>query len=561
MTAALSMGSLAMLPEPGGYISVFKIVFVLAFFGLWLFFGQWVNKDTGYVRTSRDMWNGIVLGGGAIGLVAWLLLPWKGGMFFLGWMVWLFVAGGAAAAYVLHRNARVQPATRVFTPSHVARVISQLGKSKEKKLEAVERVRISDHEGRIVPIPEDPLELEQFLAAQELLSDALWRRASEVDLACMGEKVLLTYRIDGVVTKRPDLLDRTRAEHALNLIKAKAGLNLAERRRPQTGRISVTYPVGTTNVAQIEVRTSGSTAGERLFLQVVSEESRLRLADLGLHPDRLKQLEELVAKPEGLVIFSGPKGSGVTTTLYAALRAHDVFTRNIHTLERKPLMDLENITQHVYDSEDAGLGFARRLQSIVRREPDVVMVADCPDRETAQLVVRAASSGKKLYLGMTAKDAFEALQAFMKLAEDPTRVAKALLGITCQRLIRKLCPACRQAYKPDPQLLRKVNLPADKIEFFYRPPSQPLRDKHGNEIICPNCQGSGYYGRTGVFELLVVDETVRKLLAGGAGMAQIRAACRKNRMLYLQEEGLMKVIDGITSMNEVIRGLRDEPAG
>ncbi len=557
----LAMFTLGALPAPGGYISVFKTVFVLAFFGLWLIFGQWVNRDTKYVKTSRDMWNGIVLAGGVAGLAAWLLLPWQGGMFFLGWLVWLLVAAGSAAAYVLHRNARVQPATRVLTPTHIARAVSQIGQSKEKKIEAVERVRISDHEGRIVAVPEEPLELEQFMAAQDLLSDALWRRASEVDLTCAGEKVLLGYRIDGVIAKRNDLLDRTRAEHALNLIKAKAGLNLAERRRPQTGRISVTYPVGTTNAAQIEVRTSGSTAGERLFLDVVAEEARLRLSDLGLHPQRLAQLEEMVSRSQGLIICSGPTGSGVTTTLYAALRGHDVFTKNIHTLERKALMDLENVTQHLHDSENPGLGFARQLQSIVRREPDVVMVADCLDRETAQLVTQAAASGKKIYLGMTAKDTFEALKKYMTLAESRRRTTQALLCITCQRLIRKLCPACRQAYKPDAQLLRKANLPTDKIEYFYRPPTEPLRDKHGNEIICPNCQGSGHYGRTGVFELLIVDDSVREMLAGKGTLPQVRALCRKNRMLYLQEEGLLKVMDGVTSMNEVIRGLRDEAAG
>jgi type II secretory ATPase GspE/PulE/Tfp pilus assembly ATPase PilB-like protein len=167
---------------------------------------------------------------------------------------------------------------------------------------------------------------------------------------------------------------------------------------------------------------------------------------------------------------------------------------------------------------------------------------------------------KKIYMGMQARDTFDALKKLVSLAGDLDTVAQSLQMITCQRLVRKLCIACRQAYKPDPQLLKKANLPADKIEHFFRPPPGGLVDNKGNPILCTNCQGSGYFGRTGVFELLVIDDGLRELIKKGQPVSAIRAMARKNGMLYQQEVGLQKVMDGVTSMNEMLRVLREEEA-
>jgi type II secretory ATPase GspE/PulE/Tfp pilus assembly ATPase PilB-like protein len=161
-------------------------------------------------------------------------------------------------------------------------------------------------------------------------------------------------------------------------------------------------------------------------------------------------------------------------------------------------------------------------------------------------------------MGVPGKDSFDALARYLKLVEDPKLGAAALLAVMNQRLVRKLCTTCREAFKPDETLLKKLNLPVSKIEYFYRTPTQPILDKKGNEIICQSCQGSGYLGRTGVFELLVLDDTIKGLIAKQAPMDQVKNAARKNKMYYLQEEGLLKVMEGVTSLDEIIRGLRDD---
>jgi len=334
-----------------------------------------------------------------------------------------------------------------------------------------------------------------------------------------------------------------------------AGLNVEEIRRPQSGRIQASLLSHEGEPPRVEVRTSGTTAGERLSLHIQSGPVLLRFPDLGMAPLRLEQVKQFVGKSHGLFLMSAPPRNGLTSTQYAVLRSHDAYMNNIHALERKKLIDLDNVTQQVYEGNNADVNYARMLQTVLRREPDIVLVGDCEDRETAKIATRAAAENRKIYLGIQAKDSFDALGKYLTLVEDNALAAKALLGITNQRLIRVLCKDCREAFTPDAPTLKKLNLPADKIERFYRPPTEPKLNKRGKEIICQTCQGTGYVGRTGVFEVLVVDPTVAKLIAEGATIEKIKAQCRKNKMHYLQEEALLKVIDGTTSMNEVLRCL------
>lgn len=555
-------GPLAQAPVPGGYTSYMRVVLILVALLPWLAFCQWVDKDTVYVkRMNRELWNGVVLGGGVVGLAIWLLLPWNtAGLFAAGFGLWFLITAGACAAYVIVRNGQVDVNARVFTVRHIKSKMASLGKKKEEKYDAIERVRLTGHDGKKIAVPNDPNEIDPYEAAQGLLFDALWRRATEVEMLVAPSAVRLVYLVDGVPTPRHDLLERERAELAIQFIKRAAGLDINERRRPQSGSLSAAISGTNASLTTIKVATSGTTQGERLSMKIVAEENRLRVADLGLSENQQRQFDELCAQQAGLLIVSGPKVSGVTSTLYAALRTHDAFMQNLLTLERVPLMELENITQHIFDATKPDVPYSRQLQTILRREPDVVMISDCPDRETAHLAVKAAREGRKIYMGIQAKDSFDALKKLVSLAGDTDGVAEVLLGVSSQRLIRKLCIACRQAYKPDPGLLKKANLPADKIEHFFRPPPEGLVDSKGNPIVCTNCQGSGYFGRTGVFELLVINDPIRELIRNGQPINNIRAQARSNSMLFIQEVGIQKVIAGTTSMNEVLRVLRDEDA-
>lgn len=563
---AQAAGALAELPAFGGYVSIGRVLAVLVALFPWMLFCQWLDKDLNQLRKmNRELWNGVVLAGGIVGVILWVFMPWKTtGLFAAGFGLWFVVTVGSAGTYVLIRNSMVDGPHRVFTPRHIKSWLQSLGKKGKKDLGpslAFERVKLVGADKKKVTVPQDPNQSAGYEAAQNLLFDALWRRATEVELLVAANGMKLTYRIDGVAASRSDLLNREAADRAIGFLKNIAGLVAEEKRKPQKGMISGTIPGGPTSDTKIEVHTSGTTQHEKLELKIVGGENRLRINDLGLTAHQRETVEGFTKASGGLILVTGPRGSGVTTMQYALLRCHDAFMQNLLSIEKSPLMDLENITQYTYDSTKHEGSYARQLQTVLRREPDVVLVSDCEDRETAHLAVTAARAGKRIYMGVQAKDCFDALKRVLSLAGDTDAVAEVLLGATSQRLIRKLCIACRIAYKPDPQVIKKANLPIDKIEHFYRMPKpDECVDEKGNPRVCPNCQGSGYYGRTGIYEVLSANDALREQIRAGQPVNNIRATARKNGMLYLQEIGVQKVIDGETSMAEMLRAIRDEEA-
>lgn len=544
---------------PQTYFSLVKIGVFAALFVLWTLVCQWVDRDADYVKTSREQWNLIVISGGAAGVLLWLVVPLALGKgtatFVLGLAFWLLLAGGAAMAYVFHRNGRVVPHARVMNLGHFKRLASAGTERKKQRVDKGTRIRLVNSQGKAVEPPADAEEYDQYSATQEFLYDVLWRRASDAEVTAGKDEALLVYRIDGVSLKQEGRLTPQDAERVVTYLKALAKLNPEERRRPQTGRIRASL-LANPEPRPVEVSTSGSTTGERLRLRIVSEESCKRLGDLGLRETHQRIFKELIQVPTGLVVFSGPKQSGVTTTQYAVLRDHDAFMQNLHTLERAPLLELDNMTQNKYRAGTDETSYARQLQLVLRREPDVVVVGECTDRETAQIAVRAAATDRKIYLALEAKDSFDALQKLRELADDNAAVSKALLAVVNQRLVRVLCPACREAFKPDERLLKKLNLPVDKIEHFYRPPTEPITDKKGRLVICQTCQSTGYSGRKGVFEILRADETVSAMLAEGAPIQRIKDHYRRKRTHDLWRTGLQEVYDKVTSLDEILRALR-----
>lgn len=543
--------------DVGGYLSIWKILVVLVVVFLWCQATVWVDRDTDVVKTQRERWNMIVLSGAAVGFLWLFVPPWEGGKFYLGIGGFALIAGGPILGYVVHRNSRVTPANRILTPAHAKRLIAREGggAAMPKSHKGV-RVTLSNHEGDFVEPPSDPEELKAFDQAQDFLYDVLWRRASEVDLVPGKERYRMLLKIDGVATEDSDGVDPEEAEALIRFLKTHAGLNLEEVRRPQTGRITAKLLAEDKDHGHTEVITSGTTAGERLRLRVQSGPVLMRLHEIGIAEPRLEHVKGFLGKKNGLVILSAPKEHGLTTTEYAIIKSHDAYINNIHALEREVLVEVDNITQQVFEGTNKDVDHARMLQSVLRREPDIVLVAECDDRDTARVATQVAADDRKIYLGMHAKDSFSALRRYLAWVEDNKLVAKSLLGVVNQRLVRVLCTECREAFLPDPATLKKLNLPADKIERFYRPPTGEQTTKRGKPVVCQNCRGSGYLGRTGVFEVLVVDDAVRKLIAGGAPLEHVKAECRKKKMLYLQEEGLLKVIEGTTSMQEVLRCLK-----
>jgi len=299
----------------------------------------------------------------------------------------------------------------------------------------------------------------------------------------------------------------------------------------------------------ITITATGTTGGQRIQFRVTQEAIRTELDKLGMSTDVFQRTAKMVARSNGLVIVSGRPGSGVTSTLYSMLRRHDAFVKQLVTLEAKAATDLENVTQNVYGEPGKLVG---ALTAALRHDPDVVMVDRCDDPESAE-VIRQGAARKLILLGMPAGDSFTALARWIKVCGDAASAMAILRGVLCQALVRKLCPACRESYRPDRQLLAKANIPAGGVEQFYCPPKPGRVDEKGKPIVCPTCQNTGYVGRTGVFELLEVTDEIRKLVAEQAPLSRIKGACRKNNMQYLQEVALQKVMEGITGIQEVIR--------
>lgn len=533
---------LAQLPAPDGILSLPKTIAFLILLIPWLYGAPWVHRDARRVRTHQGLWSLVVLGAGVLGMLIWLLLP----SFWLGLLAYAALTIASVVVYVILRNRRVEEHEKVFTVAHLSSLRLRSGGWKRTK--PVTRVKLYGTDGKLVPEPDpanaNPKDTEAYNLVQELLFNVFQRRASEADLSPAGQEMGLRYVIDGVVTQQPGM-ELAEGEAAIQYVKAVAGMDLEDHRLPQQGAVSIDMAG---EAHDILVSTAGSTSGQRMQLRMVSEDIRQDINELGM-TDQVRQGVLGMAAAHGLLIVAGPARNGVTSTLYSLLRAQDAFIKQLVTLEAKINLSLDNVTQRAY-GQDAGL--AKILAPAIRRDPDAIMIDRCPDAQCADLIAEAAA-GRTVLLGASARDSFTALARWVQLCGDPRMAVENLRGILCQVLIRKLCPRCREAYRPDPQLLAKANLPAEKIEMFYRPPTGPTVDDRGRPVVCPACHGVGYLERTGAFELLEVTDEVRQLVAGGAALREIKAACRKSNMLYLQEQTLAKVIAGETSIQEVLR--------
>jgi len=525
------------LPSIGGHFSIVKIVVMFVLVIPWLMSCPWIHKDSQIVRAPKGLWGGIVMAVGAVAFVIWLLLPF----FLAGLLIYVLTMAAVFVSYLAYRNGRVEDSRRISITSLF------MPKSREEGEKVLTKMRFYDSTGQTVmpPREEDQPTVHAYNLAQDLLYDMIWRRASVAELTPTGQSTQVRFVIDGVRTVRPSM-PLADSEALTQYLKRIGGLNVEERRRPQRGQLAVDN-VGTQ--VDVVLATAGTTGGQRMQLRVVQEFVQTHLDELGMAEDMLQRVREINKMSHGLLIVSGRPGSGITSTLYSLLREHDAFIKQLATLEVETSVELENITHHSYGDPTK---LARDLAAVARRDPDVIMVDRCPDTETASLICRIAKR-KAVLLGMHATDSFTALAKWVKVCGDPAAAMADLRAVMCQMLMRILCDSCKEAYKPDPQLLAKANIPAEKVDLFYRPPTQPLTDDKGNVIICSKCQGSGYFGRTAVFELLEVTDDLKKLVVSGAALPQIRAAARKRKMLYLQEQALRRVMSGQTSIQEVIR--------
>lgn len=529
----------------GGTLELWKLLLLTAAFYGWMPLVNWVHRDAQEVNADHTLWTSLIIAAGAAGLLLWLLIP----AFFIGLLLCLLALVAVGAAYVMHRNSKVSDFERVLTAEHIKGLFVDQGKKLEKQSHGLSFITGNKNE---VPIPTPKTrEAEGYLLTCEIIDDAIWRRADKVIFMPQKDDCTVVYEIDGISTKQT-----SRSKEEMDIfgyyLKQLGGLDSEEKRKPQQGRFRVAKDKETRT--EWQVNTSGSTAGEQIQLQKISGMVSMKIDDLGLNENQIEPIKSL-RKMEGggLVIASGPAKNGVTTTFYTLLGNHDPFLNSINTLEKTPGGRLENITQNTFKlSDSATATYSRRLQTLLRRGPDIIGVADCEDAQSAKLACMAAKDGKIVYVTLAANSVADAMDKWIKLIGDNALVAETLQAVLNQRLVRILCQDCRQPYQPNQALLKKFNIPADETNTCFRP-GEIEYDKHGKPLVCETCQGTGFYGRTGLFESIRIDDALRTALKAAKTGQDAVAAFRRSGMLYMQEQAIKKVMQGITSINEVIR--------
>lgn len=531
----------AMTPE-GGYASPLKFAVVAVFAMGWLWLAPRLYRDTVFANAKTDIWCTLYLAAGMLGLAVWLLAP----HFAIGLIAFPLLVAMVGFAYIPHRNSLVDDHLKIFTAEWFANRGEKKGHG---GLTIHQRIKLYSHDGRPVVLSEDD-ELDsdvihEYNLAQDLLHAAAVGRASEVDVAPRDEETAaVRFVVDGVVGEQP-FMGLEEAETLIQYIKDKAGLDVEDRDSVQRGKISIDIAG---SPVDMEVATAGTSAGQRLRIRVIQELIQTNANVLGMDEAMLDRVGELM-QGNGLLIVSAPPKQGVTSTQYSLLKKQDPYMRMLATVEAKSVTDLENITQEIYGETE---NLPKQLATLMRRDPDVIMVDQVPGQETAELICDF-SKEKYVIIGLNAKDTFGALAKWLKLRGEAQAALAPCRAVLCQFLIRKLCPDCREAYQPDPALLKKLGLPPERVGQLYRPPTAKPQDKDGEIIPCETCGDNGYYGRTGVFELLEVDDTIKQIMMAGPTRDKLKAAARKNKMVMLREQALRKVLTGETSLEEVVR--------
>jgi len=560
---------------PGFYLAFYKIFLLLFVFWLWVKSADWVSRDSAELGEAIGMpyqvWNPIVV-------FSFLLV-----FMTLGLGVPLFPAGFALVClaylapfviYVVMRNGKVTQDKKVFTPAHMKHWLSNLGKRQPKEVEVKHGWQMGP------PVNLDavgPLQMENqsatidarqspgFVPVKFLVADALAQRADKIALDYTADTVTVRYEVDGIWNQATpkvherDPLNRELGDMMLAVIKRLCHLNMAERRARQEGKLKAEF-----NGAKYDMLllSQGTPTGERAIVTFRPiTKTVATLESLGMRDKLREQLAELIGPgARGIVVFSALPGDGLTATWVASLRSTDRLMRDFASVEavnkREP--DVENVDVTKYDPAQKETP-EQKLPACILKQPEVMCLPEVATGEALNLVSNWIVDEEKLCLvSVRAKEAPEALLRLLALKPGDRfpQVVKAVLN---QRLVRKLCEVCREAIQPDPALLQRLGIPPGRVQVLYREkqPLQPGQERRrGEPLICPNCNGLGYRGRTAIYELMVLDDKMRQALAGQPKLDTLKQLSRAAGNRSLQEEGILLVALGTTSITELQRVLK-----
>ena len=410
-----------------------------------------------------------------------------------------------------------------------------------------EAVRGADEELRIAGVDDEEealnvIELKEAVEgapviklANALLVRAITMRSSDVHIEPHQRRVRIRFRIDGML-QEVMAVPKDLQQPLVSRIKILAGLDIAERRMPQDGRCTLIAPQGEFD---FRVSTYPCVHGENVVIRILDKNAKmLDLTKIGMSDGALNLLQARLADPQGLILVTGPTGSGKTTTLYAAINQLNAVHRNIITVEDPVEYQLDGVVQGNINNR-AGITFATGLRSILRQDPDVILVGEVRDEETASIAIEASLTGHLVLTSLHSNDSAAAILRLIDMGIEPFLLASSVSCSVAQRLVRIICPKCAETYKPDELILSKLSLPSD---FEY---------KKGRG--CEYCAKTGYRGRSGLYEVLHVTADVRRLILSGKHSSEVRDYAESNGMDTIRTDGREKILQGVTTVEEVIR--------
>jgi len=376
-----------------------------------------------------------------------------------------------------------------------------------------------------------------------ILEFAIKARASDIHIEPQEEKTRVRYRIDGILHEKL-ALPKPIHEAVVSRIKILSGLRIDEKRVPQDGRFSFK-----TEEQEVDLRISTlpTVHGEKVVMRLLKKSGGVPdLPDLGLRGRALKNLEDAILRPHGIIIVCGPTGSGKTTTLYSVLSRINTPRVNIVTLEDPVEYQIPGVNQ-VQVNPAAGLTFASGMRSFLRQDPNIIMVGEIRDRETTELAVQASLTGHLVFSTLHTNNAAQAIPRLLDLGAEPFLLASSVTCLVAQRICRRVCPDCKEEYEPLPEVIEDIKKVLGKL----LPPKKEIKLTRGKK--CPNCNNTGYLGRIGIFEVLPVTEKIARLILERAAAGEIEKQAIEEGMITMKQDGYLKVLEGITTIEEVLR--------
>lgn len=542
---------------PGQYLNWIKIIACWLLFLMWVATTDWLSIDCQALKLNYLRWNPIVFGSFMTAFVLVWLIPY----FWAGFVLLVIAYVAPLATYIVLRNKTVDNNHRVLTPEHIrywlATRLNKVGvKMNSERLDRHEKgppVKLKAHGGadertnnaRLLLARQSP----GLHTAREIIAAGLAGRASALMLDYSQQGVAVRRLVDGVWIPAGEVKDRELGDPALEALKMLSGLNPKDRQNRQEGTFVAEYEKIRYDVT---FSSQGTPGGERVVLQFEDKKVRFKtLDDLGMRTKLQEQLKELLAGQKGIILFSAAPNAGLRSTMDVALHVCDRYVREFAGVEDEaiPYQPVENVPITTYKSAE-GQSPVDVLPRLFRTEPNVVVIRDLVNAETVKILCQEVAENRLIISTVRAKDCAEALLRVLTLGVPAAEFAKAATAVVNQRLIRKLCETCKEAYTPTPEMLRQLGIPAGRVQAFYRPPQpNPQEPKEP----CQACGGLGYIGRTAIFEVLPVGDAVRNALNFNPKLELVRQAARKDGMKSFQEEGVLLVIKGVTSLPELMR--------